>query len=52
MTNDDQPPPEPEIPLAAAVARLMASIYPPDENDLPPDFWDDFKENLKNGSES
>ncbi len=32
---------------AAYTAFLMAQLFPPEESDLPDDYWDNFKEALK-----
>jgi len=39
----------PQPGTAAYTAFIMAQLYPPEENDLPDDYWDDFKEELKDG---
>ena len=56
LESDMNPPPPSEFDFgpngpqpgtAAYTAFVMAKLFPPDENDLPDDYWDDFKEELK-----
>lgn len=39
----------PQPGTAAYTAWVMHALFPPEENGLPDDYWDDFKEDLKEG---
>ena len=39
----------PPIGTAAYTAFMMAKLFPPEEEGLPHDFWDQWKEEMKEG---